>query len=143
MVLGRVLREILVRRMADQGINGAGSSVATPSDIVDQMISVGISVEGRKSCQFVSLATSRDQLYRKFIIGHTVSGGLYSEDLDDFFEGFSWGLGCSIMIHCKEVPQPEEGWRQLFINFGTALNQVFQMNSSRKGVPPGVKANLF
>ena len=143
MVLGRVFREILIKRMADQGINGAGSSIRTPSDIVDQTISVGISVEGRKSCQFIPLVASRDQLYKKFIIGHTVFGGLYSEDLDDFFDGFAWGLGCSIMIHCKEVPQAEAGWRQLFIHFGTALNQVFQMNTNRKGVPPGVKANLF
>jgi len=143
MVLGRVLREVLVMRMADQGVNGAGSSITKPSDMVHQSISVGISVEGRKSCMFIPLATSRDQLYRKFIIGHTVFGGLYSEDLDDFFDGFSWGLGCSIIIHCKEIPLPEESWRQLFINFGTALNQVFQMNNNRKGVPPGVKANLF
>ena len=143
MVLGRVLREILVMRMADQGINGAGSSIEKPADIADQTISVGISVEGRKSCQFVPFTTSRGQLYRKFIIGHTVFGGLYSEDLDDFFDGFSWGLGCSIMVHCKDISHPEEDWRQLFINFGTALNQVFQMNTNRKGVPPGVKANLF
>ena len=143
MVLGRVLREILVRRMADQGINGAGSSLRKPSDIVDQTISVGISVEGRNSCLFIPLAASRDQLYRNFIIGHTVFGGLFSEDLDDFFDGFCWGMGCSLMIHCKGVLQPEAGWRTLFINFGIALNQVFQINTSRKGVPPGVKANLF
>jgi len=143
MVVGRVLREILVNRMTDRGINGAGSSIRKPSDIVDQVISVGVSVEGRKSCYFVPLAASREQLYTKFIIGHTVFGGLYSEDLDDFFDGFSWGLGCSIMIHCKEILRPEDGWRQLFTNFGTALNQVFQINTSRRGVPPGVKANLF
>lgn len=143
MVFGRTLRQILLKRMADQGINGAGSSIGKLSDITEQAISVGISVEGRKSCLFIPLATSREQLYRKFIIGHSVFGGLYSEDLDDFFDGFSWGLGCSIMIHCKEIPAPEEGWRQLFCNFGTALSQVFQMNPSRKGVPPGVKANLF
>jgi imidazoleglycerol phosphate dehydratase HisB len=143
MVFGRVLREILLKRMADQGINGAGSSIGKRSDISEQAVSVGISVEGRKSCLFIPLATSRDKLYRKLIIGHTVFGGLYSEDLDDFFDGFSWGFGCSIMIHCKEIPDPEEGWRQLFSNFGTALSQVLQINPSRKGVPPGVKANLF
>ena len=97
MVLGRALREILVRRMEDLGINGAGSSLAKPADISGQTVSVGISVEGRKSCQFVPLAASRSLLYKNLILGHTVFGGLYSEDLDDFFDGFSWGLGLSLI----------------------------------------------
>ncbi len=143
MVLGRALREILVLRMADKGINGAGSSISKLTDITNQNISVGISVEGRKSCLFVPLANDRMELYKKFIIGKNVFGGLYTEDLDDFFDGFSWGLGCSLLFHFKQIPDVEEGWRQLFTNFAIALNQVFQINPSRKGVPPGVKANLF
>lgn len=143
MVIGRVLREILVQRMVDQGINGAGSSLNVPADIRQQALSVGISVEGRKSCLFVPFTTDRSQLYRDFILGHTVFGGLYSEDLDDFFDGFSWGLGCSIIIHCKEKVAPEAGWGQLFSHFGSALHEVLLPNPNRKGVPPGVKANLF
>ncbi|MBM9511044.1 hypothetical protein [Desulfogranum marinum] len=143
MVLGRVLREILVQRMMDQGINGAGSSLQVPSDIRQQALSVGISVEGRKSCLFVPFTTDKSLLYRDFILGHTVFGGLYSEDLDDFFDGFSWGLGCSIIIHCKEKLSPEAGWGQLFSHFGSALREVLLPNPSRRGVPPGVKANLF
>ncbi|MCP3892359.1 MAG: hypothetical protein GY702_26315 [Desulfobulbaceae bacterium] len=143
MVLGRALREILVLRMADKGINGAGSSINTPSDIVDQDISAGISVEGRKSCLFVPLVTDHFELYKNFIIGKSVFGGLYTEDLDDFFDGFSWGLGCSLLFHFKQIPEVEEGWQQLFTNFAIALNQVFEINQGRKGVPPGVKANLF
>lgn len=143
MVLGRVLREILVQRMMDQGINGAGSSLKVPSDIRQQALSVGISVEGRKSCMFAPFTTDKSLLYRDFILGHTVFGGLYSEDLDDFFDGFSWGLGCSIIIHCKENLSPEAGWGLLFSHFGSALREVLLPNPSRRGVPPGVKANLY
>ena len=143
MVLGRVLREILMQRMMDQGINGAGSSLKVPSDIRQQAIVVGMSVEGRKSCMFIPFSTDRSQLYKDFILGHTVFGGLYSEDLDDFFDGFSWGLGCSIMIHCKKKLAPEAAWGQLFSHFGSALHEVMLPNPNRRGVPPGVKANLF
>ena len=143
MVLGRAVREILVQRMMDQGINGAGSSLTVPADIGQQAISVGISVEGRKSCLFIPFTADKSMFYKNFILGHTVFGGLYSEDLDDFFDGFSWGLGCSIMIHCKKLVEPEAGWAQLFTHFGSALREVLLPNPSRKGVPPGVKANLY
>lgn len=143
MVMGRALREIMVLRMEDKGINGAGSSIQHLGDITAHRISIGISVEGRKSCLFVPLANERSELYKKFIIGHNIAGCLYTEDLDDFFEGFTWGMGCSLIFHFKQIPDVENGWRELFSHFGKALNQVFEINHSRKGVPPGVKANLY
>jgi hypothetical protein len=33
-------------------------------------------------------------------------------------------------------------WQKVFYNLGLALKQTFQINQSRKGVPPGVKATL-
>ena len=65
-----------------------------------------------------------------------------SEDLDDFLDGLSWGLGCSIVIHIKDLPSAEDAWRMIFKGLGKALREVFEINPYRKGVAPGVKANL-
>ncbi|MGD8212748.1 MAG: hypothetical protein PVF32_22980 [Desulfobacterales bacterium] len=142
MVIGRALREILIQRMMDLGINGAGSSLRHPNDFDHQKISVGVSVEGRKSWRFVPLNTTDDDIRQRLIIGHTIMGGLYSEDLDDFLDGLTWGLGCSLVIHIKELPPAEDAWTMIFKQLGVALGEVFEINPYRKGVPPGVKANL-
>ncbi|MGD9325852.1 MAG: hypothetical protein PVH85_01975 [Desulfobacterales bacterium] len=142
MVIGRALREILIQRMMDLGINGAGSSLRHPNDFDHQKISVGVSVEGRKSWRFVPLNTTDDDIRQRLIIGHTIMGGLYSEDLDDFLDGLTWGLGCSLVIHIKELPPAEDAWPMIFKHLGVALGEVFEINPYRKGVPPGVKANL-
>ena len=142
MVVGKALREILVKRMMDLGINGAGSSIQKPLDFTDQKISVGVSVEGRKFWRFVPLSTTHNEIRRRLIIGHTIKGGLFSEDLDDFLDGLSWGLGCSLVIHIKDFPPADDAWTMIFKNLGIALREVFEINPYRKGVPPGVKANL-
>ena len=142
MVVGKALREILVKRMMDLGINGAGSSIRKPLDFTAQKISVGVSVEGRKFWRFVPLNTTYNEIRRRLIIGHTLKGGLFSEDLDDFLDGLSWGLGCSLVIHLKDLPPADEAWTMIFKNLGVALREVFEINPYRKGVPPGVKANL-
>ena len=142
MVIGKALREILVKRMMDLGINGAGSSLQRPADFNEQKINVGVSVEGRKFWRFVPLHTTYEDIKRRLIIGQTVMNGLFSEDLDDFLDGLSWGLGCSIVVHIKDLPPAEEAWRMIFENLGKALSEVFEINPYRKGVPPGVKANL-
>jgi imidazoleglycerol phosphate dehydratase HisB len=143
MVIGKALREILIKRMMDLGINGAGSSLQNPLDFGHQKISVGVSVEGRKSWRFVPLNTTTADIRQRLIIGHTIMGGLYSEDLDDFLDGLTWGLGCSLVIHIKELPPAEDAWPMIFKHLGVALCEVFDINPYRKGVPPGVKANLY
>jgi len=142
MVIGKALREILVKRMMDLGINGAGSSLQNPLDFGQQKISVGVSVEGRKFWRFVPLNTTKADIRQRLVIGHTLMGGLYSEDLDDFLDGLTWGLGCSLMVHIKELPPAEVAWSMIFKHLGVALREVFDINPFRKGVPPGVKANL-
>lgn len=142
MVVGRALREVLVKRMMDLGINGAGSSLERPEDFDKQKITVGVSVEGRKFWRFIPLRNTTEDLKRRLIMGHTIMNGLFSEDLDDFLDGLSWGLGCSIAIHIKELPPAEAAWRMIFENLGKALREVFDINPYRKGVSPGVKANL-
>lgn len=142
MVIGKALREILVKRMMDLGINGAGSSIQKPLDFTDQKISVGLSVEGRKFWRFAPLNTTYQEIRQRLIIGHTIKGGLFSEDLDDFLDGLSWGLGCSLVIHVKNLPPAADAWVMIFKNLGIALREVFEINPYRKGVAPGVKANL-
>ena len=143
MVIGKALREILVKRMMELGINGAGSSLQNPLDFGSQEISVGVSVEGRKVLRFVPLDMPQADVRQHLIIGHTIMGGLYSEDLDDFLDGLTWGLGCSLVIHIKELPPAEDAWPMIFKYLGVALGEVFEINPYRKGVPPGVKANLY
>jgi imidazoleglycerol phosphate dehydratase HisB len=141
-VVGKALREILVKRMMETGINGSGSSIQKPLDFAEQEISVGVSVEGRKFWRFIPLNTTYDEIRRRLIIGHTVMDGLFSEDLDDFLDGLTWGLGCSLIVHIKHLPPADEAWFMIFKNLGIALREVFAINPYRKGVPPGVKANL-
>ncbi|RUA02925.1 MAG: hypothetical protein DSY89_01955 [Deltaproteobacteria bacterium] len=142
LVIGRALREILMKRMMAHGINGAGSSLLHPIDFSQQKITVGVSVEGRKFWRFVPMNTTIDTVRKSLIIGQTVLNGLFSEDLDDFLDGLSWGLGCSIVIHIKELPSAETAWRMVFENLGWAVAEAFEVNPYRKGVPPGVRANL-
>jgi HAD superfamily hydrolase (TIGR01509 family) len=142
LVLGRALLEILTLRMVQWGVNGAGSSVITQQDFETQAIRVGISVEGRKFWKFVPFNVSLDKVRQNFLIGHNVYNHLRSEDLDDFLDGLSGGLACSIIIHIDELIAPNEGWQLLFQNMGKALHEVFALNPYRKGVPPGVKATL-
>ncbi|MDM8517017.1 HAD family phosphatase, partial [Desulfobacterales bacterium HSG16] len=142
LVTGRALKEILVLRMDHQGINGAGSSILKLSDLDEQPIRVGISVEGRKFWSIIPFNASLQDLKRKFIIGQTVLEDLFSEDLDDFIDGLSGGLGCSIVVHVKEMIEADEGWQMIFAQLGRALAEVFELNPWRKGASPGVKMTL-
>jgi imidazoleglycerol phosphate dehydratase HisB len=141
LVLGRALKEILVLRMEHWGVYGAGSSLDSRQDL-EQPIRVALSVEGRKCWKLVPGRDSYDQLRKRFLIGHEVCGELYSEDLDDFLDGLSGGLGCSIMVHFEQIVDPAEGWPLLFAGLGKAVHQAFEPNPYRRGVPPGVKATL-
>ncbi len=142
LVLGRALKEILILRMEKYGISGCGSSIQSPEDSETQNIRVGLSAEGRKFWKFVPFSLSSDQIRKSFIIGQNICEGVYSEDLDDFLDGLAGGLGCSIIIHIRELPDPDAGWKELFANLGKAIKEVYSANPFRKGVPPGVKATL-
>jgi len=52
------------------------------------------------------------------------------------------GLGGSIVVHVKRLPPPEQAWGMIFRRLGAALGEVFEVNACRRGLPPGVKANL-
>jgi imidazoleglycerol phosphate dehydratase HisB len=142
LVLGRALKEILIQRMVSVGATGSGDSFEHPEDFDNQPVRVGISVEGRKFWRLLPFEETYDQLKKRFIIGQTVLGSIYSEDLDDFLDGLSGGMDASIMIHLKEPIEADTGWQLIFSNLGKALRGVFEVNAYRKGVPPGVKATL-
>ena len=143
LVIGRALKEIVVLRMEHWGTDGAGSSLQTAEDLETQPIGVGISVEGRKFFKMVPFKESYPELRRRFIVGRTISNGLFSEDLDDFLDGLAGGLEASIIVHVREIVEPDQGWKLIFRHLGKALKGVFKPNPFRKGVPPGVKATLY
>jgi HAD superfamily hydrolase (TIGR01509 family) len=142
LTLGRALREVLVQRMLSLGATGSGDSFESPDDFSGQPVRVGVSVEGRKFWRLLPFEETHSDLKQRFIIGHTVLEKLYSEDLDDFLDGLSGGLGASIMIHLKDRMDPDQGWQMIFRHLGKALRGVFEINPYRRGVPPGVKATL-
>jgi HAD superfamily hydrolase (TIGR01509 family) len=142
LVLGRALKEILILRMQTYGVNAAGSSIETSDDFFSQPVRVGVSIEGRKIWKMIPFDGNFARLQKTFIIGQNILDELFSEDLDDFIDGLSGGLGCSIVIHFKEIPDPDTGWKMIFQNLGKAMKAAFEVNPYRKGVPPGVKATL-
>jgi HAD superfamily hydrolase (TIGR01509 family) len=142
LVLGRALKEVLVQRMRQCGVNGAGSSIRIAEDCDRLPVRVGLSVEGRKTWTFVPFTTRYEELRRAFLVGHVVGRGLFTEDLDDFLDGFSGGLGASIVVHVARPVSPQEGWPMIFRGLGTAIAEALEPNPARKGVPPGVKATL-
>jgi HAD superfamily hydrolase (TIGR01509 family) len=141
-VLGRALKEILIRRMLNHGVNGGGSSIQNKADIDEQAIRVGLSVEGRKFLHITSFKDSVDTVRREFLVGHTVCNDIFSEDLDDFLSGLCEGFSCSLVLHIKELISPDDGWQLVFKNLGKAIKEVFSLNINRQGVPAGVKGTL-
>ncbi len=142
MVIGRALKTILIQRMLHSGINGAGSSVTTSDDLGAAPIGVGLSIEGRKFWTFVPFQTNYAEFRRRFLIGHTIGAGLFSEDLDDFLDGFAGGISGSIIVHVRRTISPQEGWPLIFRSLGQAIHEAITPNPARKGLPPGVKATL-
>ncbi len=141
LVLGRALLEILKLRMEQYGVNGAGSNIQKIED-TSKNVQVGISVEGRKFWRYVLNSGEYTQLKQKFLINQTVFNSILSEDLDDFIDGLAGGLTASLVFAIEDYSDSDKVWQELFAGLGEALNESFQCNPARVGVPPGVKATL-
>jgi len=141
LALGRALRGIAVERMSELGIYGAGSNVRALDD-VGQPVRVGLSMEGRKFWKYVPFGEDYASFRRSFLIGHTLCGDLFSEDLDDFVDGFAGGLQASVMIHVAPGVGAEAGWPRVFSSLGEATRELLSVNPYRKALAPGVKATL-
>jgi HAD superfamily hydrolase (TIGR01509 family) len=137
MTIGAALKQLAGERMAATGIEGAGSSLNGQA----RPIRVGISFEGRKFVRFQPVGWTQDEL-RRAIIGQTLGNGLFSEDLDDFVDGFAGGMGCSVIVHWERLTDPDEAWAQIFDGLGAATAQLLATNRSRRGVIAGVKGTL-
>lgn len=142
MTLGRALRYVAIERMDKFGINGAGSSIKDPNDGVYQPIRVGVSMEGRKFWKYVPMSQDYADFRRTFLVGHTLTNGLYSEDLDDFVDGLAGGLESSIIMHIDDNTDPVTGWPMLFRGLGEAMAGLLAVNPYRLSLAPGVKATL-
>jgi beta-phosphoglucomutase-like phosphatase (HAD superfamily)/imidazoleglycerol phosphate dehydratase HisB len=137
MTIGAALRQLATERMGGSGIEGAGSSLnGRPVPI-----RVGISFEGRKFVRFVPVGWSYDEL-RHALIGQTLANGLFTEDLDDFVDGFAGGMGASVVVHWEPLTDPDEAWTLVFEGLGTAVAQLLAPNPARRGVIAGVKGTL-
>lgn len=142
LVLGRALLEIIKLRFEKLGANGAGSSINNIEEFEKQNGSVVVGIEGRKIWQFLPLEEDFEYLNKNFLQFQDILGNIRSEDLDDFFDGLSGGLTASIIICIKKFDNADELWQEVFKNLGTAILEALEINQSRKGVPPGVKATL-
>jgi len=139
--LGRALRGMAIERMSELGIYGAGSNVRALED-VNRPVRVGLSMEGRKFWKYVPFGGDYAAFRRTFLIGHTLCGDLFSEDLDDFIDGFAGGLQASVMVHVADGVGAEEGWPLVFSSLGEATREFLSVNPYRKALAPGVKATL-
>lgn len=141
LALGRALRGMAIERMSEVGIYGAGSNVSALDD-VQRPVRVGLSMEGRKFWKYVPFGGDYQAFRRTFLIGHTLRGDLFSEDLDDFVDGFAGGLQASVMIHIADGVGAEQGWPLVFDSLGEATREFLAVNPYRKALAPGVKATL-
>ena len=139
MTLGAAVRELAVQRMNAFGIEGAGSSVTNAS--TQDPVRVGVSLEGRKFLQLVPLGWTRDQL-RAQLIGSTLASGLFTEDLDDFLDGFAGGMGASVVVHWEPVSDVDAAWALVFTGLGCALAALLAPNHAKRALIAGVKATL-
>ncbi|WP_054811585.1 HAD family hydrolase [Nocardia arizonensis] len=140
MALGRALKQMSVERMEAFGIQGAGSNYERVGEHTP--IRVGVSMEGRKFWKFVPMDETYADLRKRFLIGHTLSNGLFTEDLDDFIDGLSGGMEASVMVHIDRDIDPEKGWPLLFRGLGEAVAGLLSANPHRRSLAPGVKATL-
>jgi HAD superfamily hydrolase (TIGR01509 family) len=139
MTIGAGLKAMATERMNAFGIEGAGSSYYLPG--VSAPIRVAVSFEGRKSLKLLPIGWSEEQFRRKRL-GKTLRNGLFSEDLDDFLDGFAGGMGASVMVHWDPTPDLDVAWRLLFGGLGSALGQLLAPNHTRRRLIAGVKATL-
>jgi len=141
-VLGRALREVLLRRMK-AGVNGRGSSArnlkCSDAGIIDEAGAlVAVSIEGRPRFSMTGL-NKNDEL--KYLVYGRVED-MNGADLDDFLSGFSYGLLATINVYVLSGRDPHHAWEAIFRGLGCALRGAFEKNTYRKGVIAGVKQTM-
>lgn len=68
--------------------------------------------------------------------------GMDTHDLETFLEGFVQGAMCTLHIDLEKGHNGHHIWEAIYRSFGSALNRVFQVNESRKGMTSGVAGKI-
>lgn len=129
-VMGRAFKELLKKKMLE-GVNGSGSQIVC---IDEALALVSVSFEGRSNTYFdlkESLGATTERV-----------GDMLSQDLTEFFTGFSQGAGATINIKTVSGINPHHTWESIFRAFGEALKSCFMENKFRRGTTAGVKGTL-
>ena len=68
--------------------------------------------------------------------------GMDTQDLETFLEGFAQGACCTLHIDLLKGHNGHHIWEAIFRSFGLALNRVFEVKESRKGLTSGVAGKI-
>lgn len=128
--MGKAFRTLLERVM-ETGVDGCGSKIGI---IDDGMAIVAVSFEGRSNT-FIDANSSLGAKSERV-------EDMLSQDLPEFFKGFSQGAGASINIKILSGKNPHHTWEAVFRAFGEALRECFKENQWRRKTTPGVKGTL-
>lgn len=69
--------------------------------------------------------------------------GMDTQDLETFLEGFAQGACCTLHIDLLKGHNGHHIWEAIFRSFGLALNRVFEVKESRKGLTSGVAGKIL
>lgn len=69
--------------------------------------------------------------------------GMDTQDLETFLEGFAQGACCTLHIDLLKGHNGHHIWEAIFRSFGLALNRVFEVKKSRKGLTSGVAGKIL
>lgn len=132
-VLGQAFLKLATSAIEKRGINGFGFYSGKHNKI-------SLSLEGRSGFYQIPVDTSLEAI-RKESINKNLASGLYVEDLDDFFYGFSQGMGLTICLTRTER-DPSKEWPEIFNIFSKALINLFSINNLKRGAIAGTKGTL-
>jgi HAD superfamily hydrolase (TIGR01509 family) len=132
-VLGQAFLDLASSAIEKRGINGFGFYSGKHNKI-------SLSLEGRSGFYQIPVDTSFEAI-RKESINKNLASGLYVEDLDDFFYGFSQGMGLTICL-TRTSRDPSKEWPEIFNGFSRALINLFSINNLKKGAIAGTKGTL-
>lgn len=143
LALGMGLFEMLRARMAETGVQGAGSSLRSKAQFLEAGVSASVSVEGRKFLKVLS-AEGADSFRWRHVLGGFAFGGVRTEDIDDFIDALAGGMRASIFLHERRAYADSAAfWADAIAALGAAVSEAFEPNEARRGLPPGVKATLL
>lgn len=124
--MGKAAREYIRRT---DGVRGFGDAI-------------GIIDESRAMCAISFEERAYFDIdYRDAVLTEKVEG-MDTQDLETFLEGFCQGASCTLHIDLIKGNNGHHIWEAIFRSFGSALNRVFSVSESRKGMTSGVAGKI-